>query len=189
MNETYGPIEIRAAKVETVDYPERVIELIAVPWDQWTHVEHHGKVIEESIAPGAFGSVAQRAGRIQVNMEHDPARWIGRLVSMDPDDPIGLRARVRIRRDSRGNQEFDQVLDDAADGMLGASVGMAVRSGDQTLEGGRRRIRKAFLDHIALTAQPAYAGAEIVDVRSRPLVVASSATPNLDRIMAERNGQ
>jgi len=184
----HGPIEIRAAKVEAVDYPQRLVTVIAVPYDEWTTVEHNGRVVEESVAPGAFGAIANRARKIPVNMEHDPARWVGRIVGLDPAAAGGLMARVQIRRDSRGTQEFDQVLDDAADGMLGASVGMAVRADGQTLTGGRRRITKAYLDHIALTSQPAYVGAQVVDVRHHPSVrlAPTSATPNLDRVLAER---
>jgi hypothetical protein len=87
---------------------------------------------------------------------------------------------VKIRRSAEGNQ----ALDDAADGLLGASVGMAVSPTDQTLDKGRRRIRKAFLDHVALTATPAYVGAAVLEVRTAPLGV--SLTPNLDAILAER---
>jgi HK97 family phage prohead protease len=177
----HGPIEIRKATVSGVDYPERQITVLAVPYDEWTPVEYRGRVIEESIAPGAFGGVAERARKISVNMEHDPARWIGQVRSIW-SDAAGLHARIRIRRDTRGTQEFDQVLDDAADGMLGASVGMQVAADGQSMTGNRRRIAKAFLDHLALTAQPAYAGAEVVDVRS----MSTSATPRLDAILAER---
>lgn len=186
----HGPVEIRTAKVETVDYPHRLVTVIAVPYNEPTMVAYRGGAIEESVAPGAFGAIANKARKIPVNMEHDPNRWVGRLVELDPDDPHGLRACIQIRRDSRGTQEFDQVLDDAADGMLGASVGMAVRRDGQTIDRGHRRITKAFLDHIALTAQPAYAGAEVVDVRRHPSVTpaaSTSATPNLDKILAARN--
>jgi hypothetical protein len=76
-------------------------------------------------------------------------------------------------------------LDDAADELLGASVGMAVAPTDQTIERGRRRIRKAFLDHVALTATPAYLGAKVLEVRTAP-AVGRSSTPNLDLVLAER---
>jgi len=67
---------------------------------------------------------------------------------------------------------------------LCGSVGFGVRPEWQKWEGrGRRRILKAYLDHIALVPQPAYTGAEVIAVRhSTP----ASATPNLDRIRAER---
>src|SRR5262245_24768283 len=181
MNPEHGPIEIRAAVVDAVAYPKRLLDVIAVPYDQWTPVPYNGKIIEESVAPGAFGDIGKRAGRFLVNLEHEPDRWLGRIIGF-PADPSGLRARLQIRRTPEG----DQALDDAADGMLGASVGMAVRGDGQTIADGRRRIVKAFLDHVALTAQPAYAGAEVLDVRHRPSVTPASATPNLDRVLAQR---
>jgi HK97 family phage prohead protease len=178
----HAPIEIRAAQVAAVDYPERLLSLIVAPYDEWAIVEHRGQLVEESIAPGAFGAIRNRARKFLVNMEHNPDRWIGTVLDLEPDDPKGLRATVKIRRSPEG----DQALDDSADGLLGASIGMAVNPGDQSLEAGKRRIRKAFLDHIALTATPAYVGAEILEVRTAPIVRPESPTPNLDRILAER---
>lgn len=185
MNEPHGPVELRAAAITDVGYPDRTIELIAVPYDEWTPVEYNGRVVEESIAPGAFGAVTNRARKFTVNLEHDPDRWIGTVLEMRTADPKGLRTRLKIRRSPEG----DQTLDDAADGLLGASVGMAVSPDHQRWEGtSRRRILKAFLDHVALTATPAYVGAEVLEVRTGPVVIQmpTSTTPNLDRILAER---
>ena len=179
----HGPIEIRTARVDVVDYPERTLSLIVAPYDEETVVEHRGRMIEESIAPGAFGAIRNRARKFLVNMEHDPNRWVGTVLDLEPDDPKGLRATVKIRRSPEG----DQALDDSADGLLGASVGMAVSPDGQTVDGGKRRIVKAFLDHIALTATPAYVGAEVLEVRSAQVIrPPSSTTPNLDAIMAQR---
>jgi len=183
-----GPVEIRSAPIAAVDYPDRVVSLIAAPFDEWAVVESRGTIIEESIARGAFGAIRNRARKFTVNLEHDPDRWVGSVTDLDPDDPRGLIAAVKIRRSADG----DQVLNDAADGLLGASIGMAVGPNDQTVTGGRRLIHKAYLDHIALTATPAYVGAEVLEVRNAPPAVvplAASSTPNLDRIMAERREQ
>jgi HK97 family phage prohead protease len=180
-----GPIEIRRATVDAVDYPERTVSLIVAPYDEWTVVEHRGQMLEESIAPGAFGAIRNRARRFLVNMEHDDTRWVGTVLDLDPDDTAGLRATIKIRR----NAEGDQALDDAADDLLGASIGMAVAPADQTVENRRRRIRKAYLDHIALTATPAYVGARVLEVRhvlDHPVAASVTATPNLDQILAER---
>lgn len=185
MNDQPGPIEIRSAAITDVSYPDRTINLVAIPYDEWTPVEYKGRIVEESIAPGAFGAVVNRARKFTVNLEHDPDRWIGTVVELRTADPKGLISRLKIRRTPEG----DQTLNDAADGMLGASVGMAVSPDHQKWEGtGRRRILKAFLDHIALTATPAYVGAEVLEVRTGPVVIQipESKTPNLDRILAER---
>ena len=179
-----GPVEIRTATIEAVAYPDRTLDMIVVPYDEWVPVEWQGRVIEESVAPGAFGAIRNRARKFLVNMEHDPTRWIGTVLDLNPAHPTGLRATVKVRRSPEG----DQALDDASDGLLGGSIGMAVAPGDEKIDGNRRRIHKAFLDHIALTATPAYVGAEILEVRStHPTVTPpeTSPTPNLDRVLAE----
>jgi len=185
MNER-APIEFRAAvPLERVDYEQRTIELVAVPWDEWATVEYRGRMIEESFAPGAFGAVDRRNEhrRVLVNLDHDLSRWVGRVESLDPRDPVGLRTELRIRRTPEG----EQTLVDAADGMLGGSVGFGALPANIEWSGrSRRRIRVAYLDHIALTATPAYVGAQVVDVRNAP---GSSSTPNLDRVLAERAEQ
>jgi HK97 family phage prohead protease len=160
---------------------------VAVPYDEWAIVEYQGRLIEESIDPAAFGMVQNRARRFLVNLEHDESRIVGNVRELRSDK--GLVAKVKIRRTPEG----DQALDDAADGMLGASIGMAVSQAGQTWETrSKRRITKAFLDHIALTFTPAYVGAEVLEVRTSPTVVAIeqvSLTPNLDRILAERRAK
>ena len=178
----HGPVEIRAAAVAAVDYPERTLSLIVAPYDEWTAVEHRGRIVEESIAPGAFGAIRNRARKFLVNMEHDSQRWIGSVLDLDPDDPIGLRATVKVRRSPEG----DQALNDAADDLLGASIGMAVAPTGERIDGDRRRIQTAYLDHIALTASPAYVGAKVLEVRTAVNLAPASSTPNLDRILADR---
>lgn len=187
----HGPVEIRAATVMNVAYPDRTIDLVAVPYNEWAVVEYppnSGRLIEESVEPAAFGMVANRARRFVVNMEHDPDRIIGNVRELR-SDAKGLLAKLKIRRSVEG----DQALDDAADGMLGASVGMAVSQAGQVWETrSKRRIAKAFLDHIALTWTPAYLGAEVLEVRGAPTVVTTEAvigTPNLDRILADRRAK
>ena len=146
-----APIELRVAQVAAVDFPDRIVDLIAVPYDEWTPVEYGGRMIEESFAPGAFGAVQKRASRFQVNLDHDPARWVGRVVRLEPDDPHGLRASLQIRR----GEPFEQVLMDAADGMLCGSVGFGALPADQEWQGReRRRIRKAYLDHVRVDPDP-----------------------------------
>ena len=173
------------APLEVTDVRERIIDLLAVPYDDWTPVDHHGQMIEESFAPGAFGSIRTRLkrSRWEVNLDHDRTRYVGRVLDLDPDDPAGLRSELLIRRGPEG----DQVLDDAADGHLCGSVGFACHPEDQQWETkSRRRIVKAFLDHIALTFNPAYRGAQVLAVRHDIPAPPRTPTPNLDRIMAER---
>jgi len=185
-----APIETRSVAISDVRYPERIIELVAAPYDQWDPVEYHGRVIEESFAPGAFGNVQNRASRFLVNLEHDKSRVVGRVHALYPERPEGLFTELFIRRGPEG----DQVLDDANDQMVGASVGFGALPTGQQWEGrNRRRILKAFLDHVGLTVEPAYVGTMPIAVRSKPIIVqpplvanATTSTPNLDKILAQR---
>lgn len=184
MSEARSPIELRSADLANVRHPERTIELVAVPYDEWTPVDYKGRRIEESFARGSFGHIQNRSDRFLVNLEHDAERRIGRCVGFDADNERGLLATLRIRRGPEG----DQVLDDAEDGMLGASVGFGALPENQQWETrSRRRILKAFLDHIALTWTPAYTGAGVLAVRSAALTATPPATtPNLDWVRLER---
>lgn len=190
MTEALPPIQTRSAAVAEVKPRERIVSLVVVPYDEWTEVydQSLGKTVEESVAPAAFGHIiVNRADRFLVNLEHDLNHRVGRCVKLDPDASVGLLGDVKIRRGTEG----DQILDDAEDGMLGASVGMGVFPRDmQWLTRTRRRIVKAYLDHIALTWTPAYAGAGVLAVRSAPATVAVPPapvpTPNLDSIRLEQ---
>lgn len=192
-----APVETRSATVTDVRYPERIIEIVAVPYNERAVVEYKGRLIEEQFRPGAFGNIQNRASRFLVNLEHDRERVVGRVQALHPDRPEGLVAELRVRRCPEG----DQVLTDADDGMIGASVGFACLPEHQHWETrSLRTIAKAFLDHIALTFTPTYLGAQTLAVRSLSLPVAppasgpgesptpavTTATPNLDSIMLDR---
>lgn len=164
----HGPIEIRTVgMVADVSFPKRMIEVIAVPYDQPAVVEYptgSGNLITESIAPGAFEGVQTRTRAVKVNLDHDFRRTVGIVKALHPSRSEGLVAEIRVA------PGHDQVLDDANEGILDASVGMAVtRDPSPDVEWSERRkvrrILKAFLDHIALTAAPAYAGAQVLSVR------------------------
>jgi len=189
-----APIEVRKATITNVSFPQRIISLIAVPYNDYAVVEHpvgSGKFIEEAFEPGAFGNVQNRANRFLVNLEHDLDHVVGRVQSLQPELPEGLGADLFIRRGPEG----DQVLADADDGMYGGSVGFAALPSNVAWEGrSRRRVLKAFLDHIGLTFTPAYTGTMPLAVRSQVATASNSLqlqperqpTPNLDRILAER---
>lgn len=182
------PLEYRRAGTLEVRHPERVIELVAVPYDEETLVPHRGRMVRETVAPGAFAGVERRANRVKVNRAHDVEDVLGRALALHPERPEGLVAELRISRGPRG----DDVLELAADGALDASVGFAPMPGGEqwTSDRSARRITRAYLGHIALTADPAYDGARVLAVRSSsasgPAAPVRVPTPNLDRILAER---
>lgn len=165
MSEDNGPrregVETRAATVTDVDFTERVIEVIAVPYDQETVISHRGTPMRESVAPGAFAGIESRGDHVTANREHNYERTIGRVVGYRTDDPRGLVARLKVSDTELGTE----TLKLASDGVLKASVGMVVRRSDQVIKDGLRRIKRAFLDHIAMVPNPAYSGADVLTVR------------------------
>jgi phage head maturation protease len=178
-----APVEFRTVTDMAVNYPERMIELVLMPYDTDGVVEHRGRIVVESHAPGAYAGVERRANRVRVNRDHVQERTIGRAVALHPSRTEGLVGELKIARTSLG----DETLGLADDGCVEASVGFAVMpGGEQWLEQrSRRRITKAFLDHIALVPEGAYQG-RVLNVRSTGSAgpVERVATPNLDEVLA-----
>lgn len=179
------PVEHRttgAASVEAVDFEERIITLVAAPYGQRAAIMYRGKPMDEEIEPGAFRGV-ESAAHVTVNRDHMYERTVGKAIDYDHDDPRGLIAELKVSRTPLG----DETLQLAADGVLRASVGMLVRRSDEIVANGLRRIKRAFLDHIALVPNPAYVGAEVLGVREAPTVPDSPApaTPNLDEVLLD----
>ena len=78
----------------------------------------------------------------------------------------------------------DETLALADDRVLGASVAMMVaRSGMEIRNGLRRIFRIDVLDHVALLPNPAYAGAEVLDVRVAEQAP-DVAMPNLEEVLS-----
>jgi HK97 family phage prohead protease len=177
-------IEIRTAtQLLGVRHAERIIDLIAVPYDEEARVLHRGRWLVETVAPGAFAGVSSP---VKVRRTHDPEQPIGRVAHFYPNDPRGLRTELRVANTTAGND----VLELAADDLLAGSVGFVPLPGGEqySTDRSRRRITRAMLDHIALTGDPAYVGAKVLAVRDADddETPARPATPNLDRIRLER---
>lgn len=177
------PVEIRSAQVQSVDFAERVIELFVIPYGEETaKAEYQGQLITEIIEPGAFHGVEERNDHVTANREHDYGRTFGKVIEYRHDNPAGLIARVHVSETPLG----DETLQLAADGVLKGSAGMVVRRRDQTVRNGYRRIRRAYLDHVALVPNPAYRGTGVLAVRQGQQAAEEVAppTPNLDAILA-----
>jgi HK97 family phage prohead protease len=176
------PVEFRRVQELDVRYPERVISLIAAPYDAVAFVSYKGRMIQESFAPGSFDGIERRANRIKVNREHVLDKPIGRALAFYPSRTEGLVADLRISHGPNG----DEALDLAADGVLDASVGFAPFPGHEGWNASRsgRHITKAYLHHIALTSDPAYEGAHVLEVRRDALEPSATrvGTPNLDQV-------
>ena len=183
-------IEYRTATTIGVRHAQRIIDLIAVPYREKAEVfmRRLQRFITEEFEPGAFNGVA---GEVLVNRAHDPERPIGRVVHFHPGDPRGLRTEIRVARTTEG----DDILELADEGLLAASAGFSVPPGGEQWSSDRRsrKVMRAIIEHIALTGDPAYKGAQVLDVRTQsaeqPIRV---STPNLDRLrlemLVERSG-
>jgi HK97 family phage prohead protease len=157
-----GQLRIRTATQLDVSPAQRVIELIVSPYEQPTLVPHQGRMITEVIARGAYAGIEHETRRVKVNRDHDVTRVVGRAVGLYPDEPEGLVAELKIAKTALG----DETLTLAEDGILDASAGFLPMPGGETWETRNRcRVTKAWLGHIALTPDPAYAGAQVLSVR------------------------
>lgn len=181
-----GSWETRAAQLVDVRHPERIIELVVMPYNEPALVPHEGRMIREICMPGAWDGIQTRPGRVKVNRDHDLQRSVGKAVTFHPSREEGLIAEIRISATELG----DETLTLAADGVLDASAGFRPMPGGESWHERRslRRITKAWLGHIALCPDPAYDGARVLAVRSALDELAPAPAmplPNLD-VLRER---
>lgn len=177
-----------AVLTEDVDFRQRIVDIIAVPYDQETEVVWRNEVWREVFERSAFDGIEDHAGRVPARREHTLGETIGRIIRADPRYPRGLLTSVRVAKTAKG----DETLQLAAEDMLGASVGYFVKRGsdvDLNRRSMLRRVKRAFLDHLAMTDSPAYAGAVPVAVReglsARPVAGEPLVTPALDEAMGD----
>lgn len=183
---TQLPLEVRSSTVADVNFAQRRIDVVAVPYEEPSRspVPFRGEWWEEIFERGAFEGIESRQGRVPANREHDRNRTVGKVTQFWPSREEGLVAEVKIGNTALG----DETLALADEDMLGASVGFGVRGRDQVLNKRSmiRRIKRAFVDHLGFTESPTYSGAQILNVRSdgEPNLAADlpplEATPAID---------
>jgi HK97 family phage prohead protease len=158
------PLETRSATTTAVSLARRIIELVVMPYETETVVEHRGRIVREIVSRDAFAGIERQTNRVRVNRDHDVRRTVGRAVHFDPRDPRGLVAEIRIAATELG----EETLTLADEGLLDASAGFAVQPGGERWERrDRRRLSALWLGHIALVANPAYEDARVLAVRGR----------------------
>lgn len=181
MSENRPPLEVRnASEVTGVDVRQRIIEVVAVPYNQEAPVPYRGDIWMESFERGAFDGIETRSTPIMVNREHKKGDTVGKVMQWWPERTEGLVAEVKVARTLRG----DETLALAEDGMIRASIGFGVRLRDQILDRTtmKRRIHKAFVDHLGFVEDPAYTGAEVLGVRgSEANIFAAELPPITER--------
>jgi phage head maturation protease len=182
------PILFRSSTVADVNFSQRIIEVIAAPYDEETVVPWRGEAWREMFLRGAWDGIEKRPNRVRANREHDKSRTVGKVVNFWPSRQEGLVAAVRIAQTPLG----DETLALANEDCLGCSVGYAARGRDveldKTSRPGLRRVKRAFLDHLAFDPDPFYAGATVLSVRSASAPAVDLAprveTPALDELIA-----
>ncbi|ODR15616.1 hypothetical protein BHQ23_32900 [Mycobacterium gordonae] len=184
-----APVELRSAAVDDIDYAQRMITVIAAPYEQEALVQYRGELWKEIFTRGAFNSIMDKPNRIRANRDHNKTRTVGKIVRFIPGRDEGLIAEVRIAKTDLG----DETLALADEDCLSASVGFAVRPSDQMLDRRNqlRRVNAAILDHLAFVEDPAYDGAKVLEVHDNHVSFIDAAglprlrTPNLDQELAE----
>jgi HK97 family phage prohead protease len=153
-----------AAELIGVEQDKRIITVIAVPYDEPTQVAIDGQMWTEMFDASAFRGLTA-AETVRVNRDHRSSNVVGKVVGVNPSDSRGLITELRIARTTLG----DETLALADDDCLSASIGFQIRP-DGEIRNSRartRRVTRARLDHIALTADPAYVGARVLSVRNK----------------------
>lgn len=181
-------VEHRHSTVTDIDTRKRIIELIAVPYDEEADTVWRGELWHESFDRHAFDGVEAHAGRVQANREHRKGDTVGRVVAADPAHPDGLYGRVKVYSTPRG----DETLTLAEEGGVFPSIGFRVNSfADQRIDkrSKARRILRAFWDHQAFVEDPAYDGAAVLAVRDGEpgLAVAEPRLPRTPVLDGWRN--
>jgi HK97 family phage prohead protease len=171
-------IFLRNSTLADVDTKLRLIDLIAVPWDEEAEVPWKGEWWRESFQRGAFDGIESHAGRVRVNREHVLGDTVGKVVGFEPSHTVGLWTRTKIASTPRG----DETLALAEEDMISASVGYRIEKHEDVDVNKRtktRRVLKAFLDHLAMVEAPAYSGAQVLAVRAEQgIEVAETPLPN-----------
>jgi HK97 family phage prohead protease len=176
-----APIEHRNAELVDVRFPDRIVEVMAMPYETPTNrVIHDGRQIVETVSRGAFGRLEHRHD-VRCLRDHDRTRPAGKAIAFHTDRDDGLVVELRMSRTPIG----DETLELAADGILAASVGFAPMVQRWTPDRKARRLEKCYLDHVGMLIDPAYPTATVLDVRRQAMVDGPVvATPNKDRVLA-----
>jgi HK97 family phage prohead protease len=190
-----APVEHRSATVRNVDFGERIITVLAVPYEESTPVEYRGQIWREVFSRSAFNGFEPNKRRVPVSAklkfpahDHVDSHLVGKVSGAYPERGDGLVLDMRISNTPAGDETLQLAMDDA----LSPSVGFAARSGDQQLDRRSmvRRVNRAFLDHVSMVPIPAYDGAKVLAMRAAdslvpPRELVAPNTPSLDDFYAD----
>jgi phage head maturation protease len=161
-----APILYRSSSVVGVNYAQRIIELVAAPYNEEAIVMWRGEPWRELFERGAWDGIEKRPNRVKANREHDKTRTVGKVINFWPSRSEGLVTATRIAKTPLG----DETLALADDECLGASVGYAAPPRyvelDKSGQPGLRRVKRAFMDHLSFVSDPTWESAAVLSVRS-----------------------
>jgi len=184
----YPVVEMRsAATLNGVDFGERIITVLAMPYESPAPVMFQRAVWNEVFSRSAFHGFDPAKRRVPATAclkvpapDHAGGQIVGRVIKTYPENQEGFVADLKISETSIGEDVLKLAKDDA----LSISVGFMMKNRlDETLDRNTqtRRINRAFLDHIALVGQPAYGGTKVMAMRAEGTPDPNpSATPGID---------
>jgi phage head maturation protease len=163
-----APIEFRSSNLTGVNFSQRIIEVIAAPYEEEAVVEWRGETWTEVFCRGAWDGIEKRPNRVKANRDHDKMRLVGKVIDFQPSRQEGLIASVKIAQTPLGEETLALAHEDC----LGASVGFAcLGSGMEIDRRNRKRwIKKSYMDHLAFVPDTAYAGSKVLNVRGDGLL-------------------
>jgi HK97 family phage prohead protease len=169
-----APVELRTAAVTETNMDQRIVTVIVAPYEQPTNVMWRGEVWTESFERSAWDGIETRPNRVRANRAHNKEMTCGKAVRFFPKHPKGLVAEIRMAKTPRGDETLELCRDDC----LSVSAGFAALPSDQIIDRANRsrRIKTAYLDHISFVEDPAYPGAEVLDVRENEIIIPDEPT-------------
>jgi HK97 family phage prohead protease len=164
-----GVLLERSATVDHISTAQRLVELVAVPYDVEAKVYWRGQWWTEVFQYGAFTDFIRSGVLPRVNREHTKGDTVGKILDLR-ESPEGLIATIKVASTLRG----DETLSLAKEDMISSSIGFSFLPGGRILDEARRYIRviRAQLDHLSLVEAPAYEGAKVLSVRNCAQVAA-----------------
>lgn len=153
-----------AAEFRVADAGERIIEGVAVPYNDPTEIYERGALFWEQFAPGAFAdSIAKRGSRVPLLLHHDDRSLpVGKTVEL-ADTADALRVVARVSDTTDGNDALTLVHDGVLDGL---SVGFFMLGEQWSQDRTERTVTRAELRELSLVNFPAYDNARVLAVRS-----------------------
>ena len=162
-------LELRSAAIVDTCRPLREVDLLIVPHELPSKIYEHGRPpYDEVFTTGCFADAERDPGRVKLNHAHKLENVIGKATEIDAWSDLGTIARFTITKTRSGDEAFNVL----ADGLVTPSVGFTVASSGEEWRGETRRIRKANLHHVGLTADAAHK-TSVIAIRT------TSPTPNL----------